>query len=254
LEIGCNIVDDNASRQVTTEQRKVFYVNMLLSPSVLPVQPVSNEGLLAIVELVHNPVSVVLHRSSENHHFVTRAHVFQELSSAWSDQKVASAALANSFRSIGLRHFNVVNKSLVQIEHKSVPRGVVVFEWGQEGWLRNPSGWLVTSLLMLQLVLVTLFNARDNVLSLVYLLTVRDLLVTLLLFDGQLLLLQGELLQELEENRPHLCDRMLCQIPGKSINDSEDGPVQFSLNKCVFLIFGADLYDQVSDHVIVRGK
>jgi hypothetical protein len=88
----------------------------------------------------------------------------------------------------------------------------------------------------------------------VYLLTVRDLLVTLLLFDGQLLLLQGELLQELEENRPHLCDRMLCQIPGKSINDSEDGPVQFSLNKCVFLIFGADLYDQVSDHVIVRGK
>jgi len=62
------------------------------------------------VELVEDPVSIILHASCKYYYFVYLAHLFQKLLSVGSYQEVTSLA----------PHFEVMDQGLVQIKDKGV--------------------------------------------------------------------------------------------------------------------------------------
>ena len=75
-----------------------------------------------LVNLVQNPVSVVLHRRREDDNFVQLRHLFEELLTARTDAELALTA--------GLV---VVNERFIKVKHQTV--AIRVFGWRQIGWV-----------------------------------------------------------------------------------------------------------------------
>ena len=60
-------------------------IEMTIVESVLSVESVGDKVIR--VELVQDPVSVVLHGCCEDYQLIVLRHFFEELSSTWPDQK-----------------------------------------------------------------------------------------------------------------------------------------------------------------------
>ena len=75
---------------------------------MLPVQSEGDAALL--INLIEHPVSVILHRCSENYHLIDLTHLFEEL--------ITPRPHPESSLACG---FIIVDERLIQIQHQGVP-------------------------------------------------------------------------------------------------------------------------------------
>lgn len=102
LEVLRHIVNDDRLTQVSTYSREVLDKHRSTRKSMLPVESVANEPLR--IDLVNNPVCVVLHGCCEDDYFIVLVHLLQELTHSWPDQTLALVAL-----------FKVVDEGFVKV-------------------------------------------------------------------------------------------------------------------------------------------
>lgn len=88
-EVLRHIVDDDDPFQVPAEQGQIFEVHWAVRHGVLSVK--SELHALRGVEIVDDPVCVLLQRSGPNDDLVTLCHQLEELARSWPDHEVASA-------------------------------------------------------------------------------------------------------------------------------------------------------------------
>ena len=85
-------------------------IEMTIVESVLSVESVGDKVIR--VELVQDPVSVVLHGCCEDYQLIVLRHFFEELSSTWSDQKSSNLRL---YLRIVTHTLNIMDECFVKV-------------------------------------------------------------------------------------------------------------------------------------------
>jgi len=107
-EVLSDIIHDDGFVERTTNPAQILDKGDTCRRTMLPVESEGDATLL--VDLIEDPVGVILHRSCEDYHFVDLAHLFEEFVAA---RPHSEATLASSFI--------IMDECLVQIKHQGVP-------------------------------------------------------------------------------------------------------------------------------------
>jgi len=102
LKVLRDIIDNDHLAQISADSRKVLYENWATGESMLSVKSVAYKSLR--INLVDDPVCVILHGSCEYDNLIVFVHLLQKLTNPRSNETLALISL-----------FKVVNKSFVQI-------------------------------------------------------------------------------------------------------------------------------------------
>jgi len=82
LEVLLNVIYDDGLPQIPSQPGQVLLVDSILVMSLVSVQAVRDEAVL--IQMVQDPVSILLQASGEHHQLKVLAHLTQERQHSWS--------------------------------------------------------------------------------------------------------------------------------------------------------------------------